>query len=425
LAAEVAATSAGTPFEAIGRSALGAMLLYSARGAEALDAVAPYLDVPTSTQALSCQVAATALAVQGDCARSIELGRRALHLSVSEPAAPGTVDAEIIVVSLALALELAGQLDDADRLSIDWYDRAAERSVHHAWLALVRMRIMLLRGELPRAAGFAGEAAAMFDDLDNQAPLRWALAGQMLAAAQMDERDLAARLAERLDAVGPSGVTFLETEVDRARAWLMASDGRLDEARRALAVTASRAESNGLDALAAAAWHDVVRLGGRGEAPERLRDLAARTTSELCRARAEHADACVADDPAGLLDAAQRLEAIGCMLLASEAAAHAVAAAQRRGEATLARTATARLRELRMRCSAAATPALVEVPMASLSPRERDVARLAASGLTSREIAERLELSVRTVDNLLQRAYMKLGVSGRRELPRVLGGPPA
>ena len=48
------------------------------------------------------------------------------------------------------------------------------------------------------------------------------------------------------------------------------------------------------------------------------------------------------------------------------------------------------------------------------------MARLAATGLTSRQIGERLHLSVRTVDNLLQRAYVKLGVAGRRELPGVI-----
>jgi len=41
---------------------------------------------------------------------------------------------------------------------------------------------------------------------------------------------------------------------------------------------------------------------------------------------------------------------------------------------------------------------------------------LAAQDLTSKEIAERLFVSVRTVDNHLQRAYMKLGVTGRSEL---------
>ena len=40
-----------------------------------------------------------------------------------------------------------------------------------------------------------------------------------------------------------------------------------------------------------------------------------------------------------------------------------------------------------------------------LTPREREIALLAAGGSSSREIAERLVLSVRTVDNHLQNAY--------------------
>jgi DNA-binding CsgD family transcriptional regulator len=51
-----------------------------------------------------------------------------------------------------------------------------------------------------------------------------------------------------------------------------------------------------------------------------------------------------------------------------------------------------------------------------LTPREREIARLAASGLTSPQIAHRLVLSVRTVNNHLQHAYAKLGISGRDEL---------
>ena len=47
---------------------------------------------------------------------------------------------------------------------------------------------------------------------------------------------------------------------------------------------------------------------------------------------------------------------------------------------------------------------------------------LAASGLSSRQIAERLVVSVRTVDNHLQRAYRKLGVARRQDLAQVLGG---
>jgi DNA-binding CsgD family transcriptional regulator len=57
-----------------------------------------------------------------------------------------------------------------------------------------------------------------------------------------------------------------------------------------------------------------------------------------------------------------------------------------------------------------------------LTRREREVAGLAAAGASSREIAARLVLSVRTVDNHLQNVYGKLGVTSRDELARVLRG---
>lgn len=56
----------------------------------------------------------------------------------------------------------------------------------------------------------------------------------------------------------------------------------------------------------------------------------------------------------------------------------------------------------------------------ALTPRELDVARLAAQRVRSREIAARLSLSVRTVDNHLFRAFGKLGISSRDELAAVL-----
>jgi DNA-binding CsgD family transcriptional regulator len=59
-----------------------------------------------------------------------------------------------------------------------------------------------------------------------------------------------------------------------------------------------------------------------------------------------------------------------------------------------------------------------------LSDREREVARLAAAGLPSKEIAARLFLSLRTVNNHLQRVYVKLGVSSRADLARALEGSP-
>ncbi|MFC1432525.1 helix-turn-helix transcriptional regulator [Streptacidiphilus sp. N1-3] len=55
-----------------------------------------------------------------------------------------------------------------------------------------------------------------------------------------------------------------------------------------------------------------------------------------------------------------------------------------------------------------------------LSPQEREVVRLAATGATNREIAAQLFLSPRTVGHHLYRAFPKLGISSRTELPQVL-----
>src|SRR5690606_3774407 len=55
-----------------------------------------------------------------------------------------------------------------------------------------------------------------------------------------------------------------------------------------------------------------------------------------------------------------------------------------------------------------------------LSDREREVAVAAAQRLRNREIAERLGLSVRTVENHLANVYRKLGVTGRDDLAAAL-----
>ena len=59
-------------------------------------------------------------------------------------------------------------------------------------------------------------------------------------------------------------------------------------------------------------------------------------------------------------------------------------------------------------------------PPVALTPREREIASLAAGGMTSRAIAARLTLSVRTVDSHLARVFSKTGVHSREGLVAVL-----
>ncbi|TNM50226.1 alpha/beta fold hydrolase [Nocardioides albidus] len=55
----------------------------------------------------------------------------------------------------------------------------------------------------------------------------------------------------------------------------------------------------------------------------------------------------------------------------------------------------------------------VVVPVTNLSAREREILLLAADGLDNTAIADRLTLSVRTVERHFQNVYLKLGLSGR------------
>jgi DNA-binding NarL/FixJ family response regulator len=58
----------------------------------------------------------------------------------------------------------------------------------------------------------------------------------------------------------------------------------------------------------------------------------------------------------------------------------------------------------------------------ALTPSELRVARLAAEGRTNREIAHALYVTPKTVERHLARAYGKLDIAGRAELPKALEG---
>ncbi|MFD4639522.1 LuxR C-terminal-related transcriptional regulator [Lentzea sp. NPDC058436] len=167
---------------------------------------------------------------------------------------------------------------------------------------------------------------------------------------------------------------------------------------------AAEVRAHGEFAAEALLLHDAVRLGRAAEVVERLRELASSTTGLLVPVFAAHAEALVRNDSAELEAVAARFEEAGFMLFAAEAAAES-------GNRALA----GRLIAL---CEGARTPALAT--LTPLTPREREVAVLAARGLTNKEIASSLVISVRTVDNHLSNTYAKLGITTRGELALVL-----
>jgi DNA-binding CsgD family transcriptional regulator len=60
---------------------------------------------------------------------------------------------------------------------------------------------------------------------------------------------------------------------------------------------------------------------------------------------------------------------------------------------------------------------------ASLTPSEARIAQMAADGLSNKQIAQSLFVTVKTVEMHLGNAYRKLDVGSRRELPAALAAP--
>ena len=71
-------------------------------------------------------------------------------------------------------------------------------------------------------------------------------------------------------------------------------------------------------------------------------------------------------------------------------------------------------------CGALGLVEFAKAETMALTPREHQVAVLAAEGKSNREIAEMLFVTVKTVEWHLKHAYTKLGVRSRRDLPRVV-----
>jgi DNA-binding CsgD family transcriptional regulator len=244
------------------------------------------------------------------------------------------------------------------------------------------------------------------------------------AHAQLGEAEAATTAVVELDRLPAS--PFSEPEQDLSRAWALAVSGDLPGGRDVLLAAAARAGTTGYRISEAALLHDVARLGAPSSVVRRLDELAGECEGGLVAAYVAHAAAAAAGDAAALVAAADDFERLGALLLAAESATEAAQASQNDGDRRIASSLSARAAALAASCQGARTPALATtVAVSPLTPRERDIAAFAAGGESSKDIAERLFLSVRTVNNHLQSVYSKLGITGRHELTAALEVSPS
>ncbi|MDQ4097964.1 MAG: LuxR C-terminal-related transcriptional regulator, partial [Actinomycetota bacterium] len=338
-----------------------------------------------------------------------------------EPALRLSVEVFILVHS--------GRLEEAVKKAREAHARAIESGDVNArsWFADLLGQAYLLQGRVATAERWMREAIVAQTTLGVDPRARFASAEIAHAQALRGDAASASATLAGLDRFAGRAWPLFEWGVARARAWTAVAQGDALSARDLLLTAADEQRERQAHPFEAALLHDVVRLGGTTRAvAERLEALCDLVDGDLMAARAAHARAFVAREPSALVDTAARFERMGALLLAAEAGFAAADLARREGAEREASAQARKAHELLARCEGAGIPGLATDAPAppTLTAREWQIAELAGEGLSSKVIAERLFLSVRTVDNYLGRAFAKLGVTSRTELPGVLAGMP-
>lgn len=364
---------------------------------------------------------AGALSLTGRFLQAFELG-----VASSQPDERVTVVPEGIGdIGVALALVHMGRPREGLDLARRQHGQAVDVGFEYArsWLAYAVATALLNLGKVEQARGWFEEAATALAAGRDDPRSRLPVAGLLHCAALAGTADEVIALRVKLDTLSMPTWGWFDAEAIRARAWASLRTHERATAAATLreAITGLRATHNFV--FEAVLLHDLVRLdAAAGDTVDRLDDLTGLIDGELIEIRAAHARALVAGDADALGVVGDRMASVGLDLLAAEVFAQAARLVRRAGSARSATAFERRSAELADRCEGASTPALRGAgDAAALTVRELEIAALAAAGRSSRQIAEQLFLSSRTVDNYLQRAYVKLGISRRTELAAALG----
>lgn len=305
--------------------------------------------------------------------------------------AAGAWDAAAPHAERALAIAVAGDI------------RQVRPEAHVTALLLA-----VARGELAAAEQ---HVAALRDGGTTEAALVQRVTGEaLLAAARAQPQDVLAAL-EPLRAAGLERHLLLvgDLRLPALRADALVRLGRLDDAEAVLRAPEARAAERELRALGVV----LGRVRGRLEAARGRNDAAQRAFAqaldaagslrmpfELALSRLAHGQF--------LRRRGQRHKAVA---LLSEA---------RDGFAQLGARPALEQCERELAASGLAPARRTAADRATLTGRERAVAQLAARGLTNREIAAELMVSVKTIEVHLSRVFAKLDVTARGEISQRL-----
>ena len=387
--------------------------------------------------------AAAALALEGALRDdTADVAIALARLALSGQPADAAVGRPLHIARAALAL--AGATDEA----LSGFESSLERSRARgslmgqgsglAWRALIHS----LAGTVAEAENDGRAAIAILSETEFSGPLLGAVAVVAWALIERGELDEAAAIIE----TAPPSYGWGGASLACARAQLASARYQHGEALAALAAVEAQAERAGWRSAGVLAWRALAATAHMATGTlDEARRLARHDLAQACEfgarggpgvalrvlALAQAGDEAVATRRAAI----EGLRSADAPLELARALVDDGAALRRAGERSRSREPLAEGMEWAARCGATALVerARIELRAAgarprsvsrtgveALTPSERRVAELAASGLANAEVAQALFVTVRTVEMHLSAAYRKLEITSRAGLPAAL-----
>ncbi|WP_405883183.1 AAA family ATPase [Streptomyces sp. NBC_01136] len=386
---------------------------------------------------------------RGHLAHALELAEEATRRDGTEPAALYLRPPRIPALWLATVLTVTDRLADTER-TLREGQREAEAlglgwSLPH-WHA-ARACALLEQGALDDAAVEAEASLVVADELEITLPNPQARA--VLALVEIRRGDLA-KAQDHLSTADAGSGTHTQRYgpwVSLARACLADAEGEAGAAAAVLAESFASQEPARLLTLSPSHWPEIVRTALRGGDPSlaqavsgALLSLAAQDESwQIIGAVRAHVDGLLYNDSGALASAVTGYRNTGRPLALAAACEDLAELMTQAGDTASAipyfeeagRLASAsgagrdqerirgRLRRLGVRSAPVRTHTAGPQGWEDLTESERKLIPLVVGGLTNRAIADRLYVSVHTVNTHMKHIFAKLGINSRVELTRL------
>ncbi|MCV7301430.1 helix-turn-helix domain-containing protein [Mycobacterium barrassiae] len=326
----------------------------------------------------------------------------------------------------ARACRLTGRIDECVAMVERLADSAHEvPSLAYANLASLMGVSALMRGDIRSAVKLLHEALAGAERHGVTTGLRPATCFSLAEAhAKLGEAAAAKEAIVEAQAGVPPDYLFMQTALSIATGWSLAANGCISEAVTTVQSAAAVARERNQPTHELACLQVAAQWGATSGA-SRARELADELRLPLAKAVARHTESLAANDGEGLLAASDEYQTIGDRAAAADAAAQAAVAFTGAQQRKRGLWAAAVAKELSDACGGLCTPALRSPAGQPLTGRQREIVELVLAGLTNRQIADRLVMSVRSVEGHVYRACQRVGASSREELAAIARAGPA